>query len=219
MLYRFCLALLAVLALAALTRYTHARHAPVIQAGVLAGAQSALSARPGHALAVVAEGRDLLLEGTVPATGALQTIQRALMAIPGVRTVSTVGVRQGGDRATFDDGARFSSRIFATRDGMQLAGDAPSRAARARAQALLGGEFDLSVNPAGDDAWMDLVLIVNRYRRQFDRIEVDYAGTTATVVGDTDNADAIRDLRVDLANVSTARMRVVETLTLRGGGG
>ncbi|MEM7377342.1 MAG: hypothetical protein AAF460_07535, partial [Pseudomonadota bacterium] len=124
MLYRFCLVLLAVLALAALTRFTHARHAPVIEASVLAGAQSVLSTQTGHALAVAANGRDLQLEGTVPATGALQTIQRALLAVPGVRTVSTVGVRQGGDRATFDAGAGFSSQMVATRDGMQLSGDA-----------------------------------------------------------------------------------------------
>ncbi len=219
MLYRLFLITFAVVALSLLCRFTYQRHAPEIESLVLRGAKTVLNAHEGHALTASADGRDVYLSGSVPATGALQRITRSLKAARGVRLVNTTAVTQGGTLESFNGNTTFNSMITADATGVSLTGEAPSRAARARAQALTGSTVELNVNPTGDDAWIDLVILVNRYRRQFDTITVEYTGTLATVRGTTSDSDAIRNFKIDLANVSTSRMNIVENLSLRGVGG
>lgn len=219
MFYRLFLITFAAVTLAALCRFTYQRHAPEIETLVQRGAKAVLSAQQGHALEASADGRDVFLTGSVPATGALERITRSLKSVRGVRLVNTAAVQQGGTLDNFDGNADFNSMISADASGVVLAGDAPSRAARARAQALTGSTAELNVNPTGDDAWIDLVILVNRYRRQFDTIDIKYEGKVASVNGITTDADALREFKIDLANLSSSRMNILESLSLRGEGG
>ncbi|MEM6987560.1 MAG: hypothetical protein AAF499_13595 [Pseudomonadota bacterium] len=213
------LTLIAILvAFVALCRYTYQTYAPAIQSAVLTQATSRLATVDGQGLKLVAVGRDLVLEGDIADQGLLASIEQMLASVPGVRSIDTRGVRIKTG-LTEQPKNVFSSRILATRDGILLSGDAPSSSARAKAQALTGSSAVLAVNPAGDDAWIDLVVIISEHRRTFDLLEVDYTGNTATVIGKAGNSEAIRALRLDLAKVSNAAMTIVESLSITGAGG
>lgn len=214
MLFRTFLVLVTAVALAMLCRYTYQKHALTIQSKVSAVAESKLTSQTGHALELAVDGRNLMLSGSVESIESIHAIRQVLQRTRIASNIDTSQVQVDAETTSqIVSSQQFSSRITASPEGMTLSGDAPSRAARARAQALIGEDVSLDINTSGDKAWMDLVILVSEYRRMVEYIEIDYSGTVATVTGRSSDPDTIRNLRVDLANLSTARMNILETLT------
>ncbi len=218
MFFRCLLLIVAATALPALAVYTYQRHAPIIESAVLEPAQALVDAQPDHALTIEAEGRDLYVSGSMPATGALQRLITDLKDVDGVRRVNTIAVRLEDTDKTTESDTGFSSRISADARGIVISGDAPSRAARARALALTGSDNELAINPLGDEAWTDLVVLITRYRRQFDSLDMTYRDSVATIRGTTTNRDALSELKIDLSKVLTTRMNIIEKLELLDSG-